>query len=150
MTKLRDPDLIGALLIFITGVLAVAAALTTPDPGFGVVGPAVLPTALGALVLAAAAWLAVESLRRRDRPALDALDRGPLLASLAATAIYLAAFVPIGFVVSSAAYLVAEARILGSRRPVRDAIAACAVVAALYLLFVRVLGVELPRGVLPL
>lgn len=149
MTKVRDPDLIGALAIFVIGIASIAAALTTPDPGFGVVGPAVLPTALGALVLVSAVWLAWEALSRGQVPPLEAVDRGPLTSSVIATAVYLAAFVPLGFILSSAAYLVAEARILGSARPVRDAIAAAAVVVALYLIFVRFLTIDLPRGPLP-
>lgn len=149
MTKVRDPDVIGALAIFVIGIVSIAAALTTPDPGFGVVGPAVLPTALGVLVVVSAIWLARDALARREPMVLDPLDRRPLTASLVATAVYLAAFVPLGFILSSAAYLMAEARILGSTRPVRDAIAAVAVVVGLYLVFVRFLTVELPRGPLP-
>ncbi|HEX9437565.1 MAG TPA: tripartite tricarboxylate transporter TctB family protein [Candidatus Limnocylindria bacterium] len=149
MTKVKDPDLIGALAIFAIGIIAIAAALTTPDPGFGVVGPAVLPTALGALVLVSAAWLAWEALTRRERAALDPLDRGPFVATLLSTAVYLAVFVPLGFILASAAYLVQEARILGSTRTVRDAIASAALVVGLYVLFVRLLGIELPRGPLP-
>ena len=149
MTKARDPDVVGALVIFVIGIVSIAAALTTPDPGFGVVGPAVLPTALGILVLVSAVWLAWEGLTRAAAPALAELDRRPLVASLIATGAYLAAFLPVGFVLSSVVYLAAEARILGSARPVRDLIASVAVVVGLYLLFVRFLGIDLPRGPLP-
>jgi putative tricarboxylic transport membrane protein len=148
VTKVRDPDLIGAFAIFVIGIVSIAAALTTPDPGFGVVGPAVLPTALGALVIVSAIWLARDALARQGPVTLGPIDRRPLAASLVATAIYLAAFVPVGFVLSSLAYVFAEARILGSARPVRDAIASVAIVGVLYALFLR-LGVDLPRGLLP-
>jgi putative tricarboxylic transport membrane protein len=150
VTKAGDPDVIGALAILVIGIVAIAAALTTPDPGFGVVGPAVLPAALGVLVLVCAAWLAWEALTRREVVTVDPLDRRPFAATLVATAVYLTAFVPLGFIVSSAAYLVAEARLLGSTRTLRDAIASVALVLALYVLFVRFLGVELPRGPLPI
>jgi putative tricarboxylic transport membrane protein len=150
VTKAGDPDVIGALAILVIGIVAIAAALTTPDPGFGVVGPAVLPAALGVLVLVCAAWLAWEALTRREVVTVDPLDRRPFAATLVATAVYLTAFVPLGFIVSSAAYLVAEARLLGSTRTPRDAIASVALVVALYVLFVRFLGVELPRGPLPI
>jgi hypothetical protein len=52
-------------------------------------------------------------------------------------------------VLSGIPYLVAEARILGSRALVRDAVAALIFVLALYLLFVRFLTVDLPNGPLP-
>jgi putative tricarboxylic transport membrane protein len=149
VTKARDPDVVGALAIVVIGLVSIAAALTTPDPGFGVVGPAVLPTALGVLVVVCGLWLARDALAARRPVALEPLDTRPLLSSVIATAAYLALFVPLGFVLSSAAYLLAEARILGSARPVRDLIASVFVVVGLYLLFVRFLGIDLPRGPLP-
>lgn len=146
---MRHPDLVGAAAIFVVGLIAIAAALTTPDPGFGVVGPAVLPTALAVGVLVSGVWLARDAVAAGEPSRLAALDRAPLGASILATALFFALFVPLGFVLSGAAYLVVEARILGSRRLARDVVAAALFAVGLYLLFVRVLTVELPRGPLP-
>jgi putative tricarboxylic transport membrane protein len=57
--------------------------------------------------------------------------------------------VPVGFVLTAIPYLVVQARILGSRAVVRDAIAAVVFVVAIYFLFVRFLGIDLPNGPLP-
>ena len=146
---LRHPDVIAALAIAAFGVLAIAAALTTPDPGFGVVGPAALPIALGVLVIVCSAWLLRDALAHRSPVELEPLDRRPLVASLIATAIYFTLFWPLGFVLSGSLYLAAEARILGSRRAIRDVLAAVAFNVGLYLLFVRFLTVDLPQGPLP-
>jgi len=143
----RHPDLIGAAAIFLFGLVAIAAALTTPDPGFGVVGPGVFAGWLGVLVLATAVWIGWAALRTPP-PRLEALDRRPLLLSVVAIAVYLALFVRVGFVVTSAIFLPIESRILGSRRPVRDIVAGAVFIVLLDLLFVRLLGVQLPKGLL--
>lgn len=145
---LRHPDAIGAVVIGATAALVIAGGLTTPDPGFGVVGPAAFPLAIGALMLVSAAWLARDA-ARSSAPALDPIDRRPLLATVLATGALLVAFVPAGFVLSGASFLVVQSRILGSRSLVRDLVAALAFVAVVYLLFVKLLTIDLPRGPLP-
>ena len=145
----RDPDVVGAAAIAVVGLATLGGGLATPDPGFGVVPPAALPVALGALMLASAAWLAFDTVRRSGRAAVDTLDRRPFAATALASAVFLAAFVPLGFVLSSAVFLVAQSRVLGSRALVRDAIAAVIFVLAVYWLFVGFLTVALPKGPLP-
>ena len=145
----RHPDAIGGLAVAALGVVVIAGALTTPATQFGVVGPAVLPTVFGVAVIASGVWLAGVSLRATP-PALDPLDRRPLLLTTVAVAAYLAAFVPVGFLLSSAVFLVVAARILGSRAVLRDAVAAVLFVVLLYVLFERLLTVDLPGGILPL
>ncbi|MEK7862625.1 MAG: tripartite tricarboxylate transporter TctB family protein [Chloroflexota bacterium] len=146
---LRHPDAIGALAIVIVAIIVLFGGLTTPDPGFGVVSPAAFPIMLGVLMLAAAGWLALQT-RGAAIPAAEPTDRGPLAGSLAATALFLVAFVPMGFVLSAPPYFVAQARILGSRALVRDVIVAVIFTAVIYLLFVRLLTIDLPKGPLPL
>ena len=62
---------------------------------------------------------------------------------------FFAAFIPLGFVLSGTAFLVAQARILGSRSLARDVIASIVFVLAVYWLFVGFLTVDLPNGPLP-
>lgn len=147
--SLRHPDAIGGLVVVALGAVVIAGALTTPATQFGVVGPAVLPMIFGVVVIAAGVWLALVSLSA-ERPELEVLDLRPLLLAAVAVAAYLAAFVPLGFILSSVVFLVAMARVLGSRALVRDAVAGVGFVTALYLLFERFLTVDLPNGVLPL
>jgi putative tricarboxylic transport membrane protein len=146
---LRHPDLIGAVAIALIATAVIVGAVTSPDPGFGVVRPATFPVAIGVLMLASAVWLGWETLRRAAVSAGEAFDRRPLAATALATALFLLAFVPLGFVLSATPYLVAESRILGSRALLRDAVAAVLFVLAIYVLFVRFLTVDLPNGPLP-
>jgi len=145
----RSPDVIGAAAIAVLAVITLVGGVTTSDPGFGVVGPAVLPTIIGALMLVTAIWLAIDVARGTPPPQTEALDRRPFAYSVAATAVFLFAFVPLGFVVSAAAFLIAQARILGSRHLLRDSIASLAFIVGLYVLFVRFLTIALPKGPLP-
>ena len=145
----RNPDVIGAGLIAVLAVITIVGGVTTPDPGFGVVGPAVLPTVIGALMLVTAIWLGVDVARGTPPPVTEELDRRPFAYSVAATAAFLFAFVPLGFVISAATFLVAQARILGSRRLLRDVIASLAFIGGLYVLFVQFLTIALPKGPLP-
>jgi len=145
----RNPDVIGAAAIAVIAVITLAGGLTTPDPGFGVVGPAVLPTIIGALMLVTAVWLFVDVARGAPAPQTEALDRRPFAYTVAATAAFLFAFVPLGFVISATAFLIAQARILGSRHLVRDVIASLGFIVGLYVLFVQFLTIALPKGPLP-
>lgn len=146
---LRHPDAIGSIVIALVALLVIAAGLATPDPGFGVVGPAVFPIAIGALMLVVAAWLGWDTWRRAAPMVLDPIDRWPFVRSLLATAAFLVAFEPVGFMISGAAYLVVQSRIFGSRALVRDIVSAVLFMTALYLVFVRFLTIGLPNGPLP-
>ncbi|MGI8877044.1 MAG: tripartite tricarboxylate transporter TctB family protein [Candidatus Limnocylindria bacterium] len=146
---LRHPDAIGGLAVVALGVVVLAGALTTPDVQFGVVGPAVLPSVFGILVVLSGLWLTAVSLRA-DPPVIEALDARPLTLAVIAVALYFAAFVPLGFIVSSVAFFFGLSWILGSRAVLRDAVASVGFVLALYVLFERLLTVDLPGGVLPL
>lgn len=146
---LRHPDAIGAATCAAVGIAVIAGALTIRDPGFGVVSPATMPLIIGVLILASAAWLAWDTVRARTRPVLEELDRQPLVMSVLAAAAFLAAFVPVGFVLTAVPYLVIQARVLGSRSLIRDAIASLAFVLGIYFLFVGFLTVDLPKGPLP-
>lgn len=145
----RNPDLVGAALIAALALVTIAGGATTPDPGFGVVSPAVLPTLVGVLMLASAVWLAVDAFRGTPPPETEPIDRRPFGYSVAATAAFLLAFVPLGFIISATAFLIAQAGILGSRHLLRDSIASVLFIAALYLLFVQGLTIALPKGPLP-
>ncbi|MFI6761803.1 tripartite tricarboxylate transporter TctB family protein [Micromonospora sp. NPDC050417] len=63
---------------------------------------------------------------------------------------YVLVLEPLGFVLASAVFFVASARILGSRRPIRDVLVAVPLVVAIHLGFTQLLEISLPAGVMPL
>jgi putative tricarboxylic transport membrane protein len=146
--SLRHPDVVGAFVVGVLAIIVLYGGVTTPDPGFGVVAPAAFPTVLGVLMLGSAIWIGLDA-RGKAPPALEPVDGRPLLLTVIATGLFLAAFVPLGFAISATLFLIAEAWILGSRNVVRDVIASVVFIAALYVLFVKYLTIDLPRGPLP-
>jgi len=145
----RHPDAIGAAAIAAVALATIAGGVTTPDPGFGVVSPAAFPVVLGILMLVSAAWLGFDTLRRRTELTLEPFDRRPFASTAICYAAFLAAFIPVGFVISATTFLVVQSRILGSGSPVRDAIVSLLFVLVLYWLFVGFLTIDLPNGPLP-
>jgi putative tricarboxylic transport membrane protein len=146
---LKHPDLYGAVAIALIAIAVIVGALLSPDPGFGVVRPATFPVVIGILMLVSAAWLVFDTVRSGTAPELELLDRRPFAYTAIAAGTFLLAFTPLGFILSATPYLVAQARILGSRALVRDVIASAVFIVALYILFVKVLTIDLPNGPLP-
>ena len=146
---LKHPDLYGAVAIALIAIAVIVGALLSPDPGFGVVRPATFPVVIGILMLVSAAWLVFDTVRSGAPPEQEPLDRRPFAYTAIAAGAFLLAFTPLGFILSATPYLVAQARILGSRALVRDVIASAAFIVALYILFVKVLTIDLPNGPLP-
>ncbi|MGW0432536.1 tripartite tricarboxylate transporter TctB family protein [Micromonospora sp. NPDC003197] len=63
---------------------------------------------------------------------------------------YVFALEPVGFVLASAVFFVATARILGSRQLLRDVVIGVPLALVIYLAFTYLLAIQLPSGVLPL
>jgi len=172
----RFVETLAAVVIILLGVWTLGQAMELRQgPGYAAVGPRIFPMVVGVGFLVAGAALLLGALRRGD-PALaptpapvspaertatapdDALGirdddpstaptDWPTLAGVAALlAGYVVLFVPLGFILSSALLLVGGARVLGSRSPVRDVAAGVLVSLAAYVVFTRLLGLELPPG----
>lgn len=130
-------------------------------PGYAAVGPRVFPTAVGVGLIASGLAVLFGALRRSPAaaPVLDVDTTAPLDAETdletdwptlgivaALLAIAIALFQPLGFVITSASFLVACARALGSRSLLRDLAAGLGVSLVTYAVFTYLLGLELPDG----
>lgn len=67
---------------------------------------------------------------------------------LAGAAVYVAAFLPLGFVLATVLYIIATAWWFAYERPVVTAVVAVALAAGTQVAFAQLLGVRLPSGVL--
>jgi putative tricarboxylic transport membrane protein len=171
MTRLAPDRLAGALIALLGAWILWQAFAIPQGSGVGAVGPRVFPiiVALGILASGVAMLLSRQSEAPEALPgevggaAAEALDdeaagapaeaaaEAPAdwatLGGIAALlAVYLAAFVPLGFPIASALFLVAGARVLGSRAWLRDLVAGVLVSLAAYVVFTSLLGLELPGG----
>ena len=81
-----------------------------------------------------------------EAAAEEPIDWATLGWMAALLAVYIAAYIPLGFPIASALFLIAGARVLGSRAWLRDLIAGVVVSLAAYVVFTSLLGLELPGG----
>lgn len=157
-------DIVAGLCVTVLGLGYTGVALGTPaDPSTAsVIGPGVVPTMLGALMAVGGIALAVAGAIavRRHQASLpeDGARRGSasdeagsgqrfwvLFALLAA---YVVAFIPLGYLLSTAAFLMAMTSYVTPRRLLGNAVFSLVFPVAVYVLFGYALRVSLPSGVL--
>jgi putative tricarboxylic transport membrane protein len=131
------------------------ATLLREGPGYAAVGPKTFPLIVGVGMLLSGLALMQERLTRspsQDREldetgdAVAPADWRTLLLVATFLAGYVVLYLPLGFVLSSGLFLPACAWALGSRAPTRNIIVALALALVTYLVFTRLLGLELPGG----
>ncbi|MEW1838864.1 tripartite tricarboxylate transporter TctB family protein [Nonomuraea angiospora] len=144
-------------------VVVLAQAFAIPQgEGYQAVGPRAFPLLVGVGLAVVSIVGVVQAFRPGPPPATsDTVDVGVgeasekphwpsvllLIGSLAAYALLL---VPAGYWQATTAFFVAVARVLGSRRLVRDVLVGLALALATYFLFDRLLGISLPPGLVRL
>jgi putative tricarboxylic transport membrane protein len=147
--------LIGAAIVAVGGWVLWQAFGMREGPGYAAVGPRIFPIIVGvgfalsglAVVASAGrAWLMQPSNRNADSEPADPADWSTLAAIAVLLAVYVLLFPSLGFIIASAAFLVAGAWALGSRSPLRDAAAGVLLSGITYVVFTRLLGLELPEG----
>lgn len=134
-----------------TAATLAALRLGSEGRGYAVVGPWAVPAAIGLGLALSLGWLAVEARWRPRRPSPTArhvLAWPSLAGTLILLGAYALSFEVVGFPLATGAYLLLQARLLGRRAWLRDAIASAALVAVTYLVFSRLLNVSLPLGLL--
>jgi putative tricarboxylic transport membrane protein len=139
-------------------------------PGYAAVGPRVFPLVVGAGFVLSGLALALSGRRYPRRAATgttseegtgsatvaggvtraeaadEAADWPALLGMAALLLAYVVLFRPLGFPLTSAVFLPLGAAVLGSRAHGRDALVALLISLAAYVVFTRLLGLEVPAG----
>lgn len=119
-------------------------------------GPKAFPRLLGIGILITAAMLFMEIWRARKTPPEDASqpsgDRRHLIvvgAVVACTAAYLAVFTLLGYVIATSIYLLVLTAYFNRGKWTANILTSVLFSLGSYLMFTKLLGVSLPRGVLP-
>lgn len=148
----RDLHTAVVVVVFSLAYLAGAFAITSPESGYAAVGPRFFPVLIGVGMLASGLWLGAIAWRRqrRSQPVaeLEAMDWRTWAACAGALLAYIVLFQPLGFLLATPPFLIAQARIFGSRNTLRDVIAAIVLSVAVFVVFNVLLKVDLPKGVL--
>ncbi|MCA2211850.1 tripartite tricarboxylate transporter TctB family protein [Jidongwangia harbinensis] len=142
------PVILGAVLLT-AGIALLWTAIRASGGDLGLAGPRLAPVLVtAAWVVVAAAYLVIQLRPATEQPEpIRVSTPAGVAACLAGFAV---ALEYAGFVVSAAVFVVAVARVLGSRHLVRDLVVAVVLPLAVYLCFTRLLDIFLPAGVLPL
>jgi putative tricarboxylic transport membrane protein len=140
-----------ALGFLAVAVVVLVSAFRIPEGGsYQAVGPRAFPLLVGAGLGVIAVIGVVQAFGSVDVEDQEPIQWRPVLVLVAALALYAALLVPVGYWQSTTVFFVVCARVLGSRRLVRDAVIALALALATYLLIDRVLGITLPPGLVRL
>ena len=147
---------LAAVVVIGLGLLALFGATQVgTGAGYVAIGPAVMPAvigvglaALGVLLLLRATVLPDLDLARHVAAEAALTDWPTTSLTLAALIAYALTLGPLGYVLATTWFIPAVARILGSRRPVRDVIVGAAIGIVVYIAFTQFLSVRLPAGLL--
>lgn len=150
-------DAVAGLVTTICGVVLFSAAQQIRRlPGdTEVISPATFPTVLGVILIGAGLALALNALRRRridgedvDGDVLgESVPWSRLLLMVVAFAAYCVLFIPVGFLISTFAFLTVVTSVVDAARWKRNLLFAMGFSIAVYLIFTQLLAVELPTGV---
>ena len=150
----RGPRIAGLALLAL-GLAALVATTRIPSvrDGWAVSGPRFVPLIASLMTIALSIAFLVRTVVRRDTElarfaAAEAAEThwptpGLVIAGLVG---YVALLVPLGYALATALFFMATARVLGSRRLARDAIAGLVLGVIVSYTFTRWLGVRLPVG----
>ncbi|MFD4420582.1 tripartite tricarboxylate transporter TctB family protein [Agromyces sp. NPDC058484] len=152
--KRRPKDVVAGAVVGVLGVAYTIVALQTqPDPSSAsVIGPAVFPTLLGILLVAGGAALALTGLRFRpataDETEPPTRDGRRLWITLAMLAAYVVAFIPVGYLLSTAAFLMGVTSYFSPRSWKSNIVYAVVFPVIVLVVFEYLLRVPLPEGLL--
>ena len=141
---------LGALIVFETLSIRSANAFSPLGPRFAPLVVGIAMAVLGALLLVRTTWLPDRQLADRCGEQEAATHWSTVGIVGVALLAYAFALGVLGYLVATALFVPVAARILGSGRPVRDAIVGSALATVIYFGFTELLGVRLPAGMLDL
>lgn len=150
----RSSDVVAGAVVAVFGVAyALFATQIPPDPSTAsILGPGVVPLLLGILLAVGGAVLALTGLRLRPAAASDEAARGgggrKLWITLAIFGVYVIAFIPVGYLLSTAAFLMGLTSYFSPKTWRSNIAYAVLFSAAVYVMFEYALRVPLPEGLL--
>jgi putative tricarboxylic transport membrane protein len=150
----RAADIGAALFVLLLGLVTVWQASVIPtSPLYAQVGPKAVPYVVGAALVVLGGLLTANAVRGGWSHDIDELQDAPptnwrsILFMLAGLAANIALIVPFGFTVAATVQFALVAAAFGSRAHLRNLGIAFVVALGAYVLFVKLLGVNIGAGV---
>jgi putative tricarboxylic transport membrane protein len=154
---LTGPRIAGVVLLGI-GVAALIAtfAINEPGDGFSVSGPRFVPLIVSIAIVALSIAFLIRTTVAPDEElaelaaAEEAATYWPAPGMvLGLLIVYVVLLEPLGYIAATVLFFPLGARVLGSRKVVRDVLVGAAIAFGLYYAFTQFLGVPLPAGIYP-
>ena len=157
-TRGKTSAVVMALAIMALGAFVSYDSMTgLTGPGYAQVGPGVFPVIIGIGLLLAGGGLLAQAIGGQWRVSwidlAPSARSGPSAASLrglmlvaAALALNVMLFAPLGFIAASAVLFACVSTALGSNRFILDVAIGVGLAAAIYVVFTKGLGLQLPAG----
>jgi putative tricarboxylic transport membrane protein len=138
------------------GAFALWKAFEIEQPtAYRPMGPRVFPVLISVALIVLGVLFVVETLRGADPEVeqhvateLRTADHFQVVLVVGLLVAYTLAFDRLGYVVATTVFLPAAARILGSRQVLRDVVVGVAVAIAAFVVFTKLLSIDLPTGVM--
>jgi putative tricarboxylic transport membrane protein len=151
-TSKTGPFIVGAVML-VTGVVLLFQTFRIPGEGFDPQGPRFFPLCIVlAWLLLSVIYLSTHILkiiRTGNGEAAEKFTRiVPAAILVVALIIYALVLDSVGYLIATALFFIAAARVLGSRNWARDITVGVLLSAVLYFAFTQALGVRLPEGIL--
>lgn len=140
--------LIGLGLIAIAAVIAVDAMDMRVPPVHAKVGPRVFPYLVSCGLALSGAAIAWQAWTRNFLVEAQDIDWGAVAIIAAGLVLQINLMKPLGFIPTATILFIAVSFAFGSRRFLRDGLVAVVLVTITYLAFTRLLGLQLPPGIL--
>ncbi len=151
------PRLAGLVLLAASVAILLAVFAIPGRGGYSTSGPRFVPLIVAAGLIALSAAFLARTIVRPDMELAERSAQEDAATHWATPALLLAAMVayaqlmePLGYILSTAAFFVPVARLLGSRSLGRDVIIGLVAGVGLYTAFTQFLGVSLPAGLTPI
>ncbi len=151
------PRLAGLVLLAASVAILLAVFAIPGRGGYSTSGPRFVPLIVAVGLIALSAAFLARTIVRPDMELAERSAEEDAATHWATPALLLAAMVayaqlmePLGYILSTAAFFVPVARLLGSRSLLRDVIIGLVAGVGLYTAFTQFLGVSLPAGLTPI
>ena len=151
------PRLAGLVLLAASVAILLAVFAIPGRGGYSTSGPRFVPLIVAAGLIALSAAFLARTIVRPDMELAERSAEEDAATHWATPALLLVAMIayallmePLGYILSTAAFFVPVARLLGSRSLVRDVIIGLVAGVGLYTAFTQYLGVSLPAGLTPI
>jgi len=150
---MKQADLVAGGVGVLIGAYAIWEAQRMPTDLIMKIGPGFFPTILAGLLVLFSLILMLNALRGRSKGSIEplrwsdhGLRRGAVM--VLATAVFCVALKPVGFILTAIVFMLVMMLVLGNRKPVALVSAPLIVTAGVWLVFEKLLHLNLPQGLL--